>query len=323
MFACPEEPDYVIYTVDGISFRSHKASLAGADQGFVEETNDYKFTATINVPDNLVQRVVGKGKANIKNLRRSTKTKIIIREGDSCHHLIISAPTKEILNDAVTQVQEHVDSIAQNGSFTHFICIPCVTDQAFVDGCKSFLKLFHNSCALNADAFDNLNRLHLTLLTLALNDEDSINKASQIMSEVVKEYDWTEDKEMEISGINVFGNGEDGPRLFYAQPRGNDATLRLRELQQVLATELRQKGIQVIEVNDIFHITLLRKSWTLGSMWGNPTQLETAAEFRLPAAPLKEVALCRRYLWEKGKFYFVHEHEELHAIKKKGQPNYE
>lgn len=311
MFACPGEPDFVLYDVNGMTFRSTQTALAGTDQGFVEESADSSYQASIDVPTNLAERVFGKKKANIQSLRRSTGTRINITEGTNVIHLIISASSKEKLDAAVQQVQSHVDSIKDDESFTHFVAVPCVSDPAFIDGVRRFLNMINSSCPLKSIAFDNLNRLHLTLLTLRLTTQEMVAKASDIICKAVRDFPWGADKSLEISGLNTFDGGEDGPRLFYAQTRGSDSKVLLKELQETIATALRQNQINIVEVVDIFHITVLRRTWVFSGNWGGHNQLEMAAEFQLPPAPLSEIALCQRYDYQNGQFYVKCSQQEL------------
>ncbi|OHT05295.1 KH domain containing protein [Tritrichomonas foetus] len=303
MFACPGEPDFVLYSCNGMTFRSTQSALAGSDQGFVEESAENSFQASIDVPTSIAEKVFGRKKANIQSLRRSTGTRINITEGTNIIHLIISTSSKEKLDNAVQQVQSHVDSIKADESFTHFVAVPCVSDPAFSDGVRRFLNLINTSCPLRPIAFDNLKRLHFTLLTLRLTSPELVEKAGKIICQTVKGFEWTGDKSIEISGLNVFDGGEDGPRLFYAQPRGTDTKILIKLLQEAMAAALRQGGIDVVEVIDVLHITVLRRTWVVSGNWGGHNQLEMAAEFQLPPAPVGEIALCQRYEWETGQFY--------------------
>ncbi|KAK8841124.1 activating signal cointegrator 1 complex subunit [Tritrichomonas musculus] len=314
MFACPGEPDFVLYNVNGMTFRATEAALAGTDQGFVEESAENSYQSSIDVPSSLAERVFGKKKANIQSLRKSTGTRISITEGTNVVHLIISASSKEKLDAAVQQVQSHVDSIKADESFTHFVAVPCTSDPSFTDGIRRFLTMTNSSSPLQPIAFDNLHRLHITLLTLRLTSQEMVQKAGLIICKTVKDFDWNGDKSIEISGLNVFDGGEDGPRLFYAQPRGSDTKIMLKALQESIATALRQNNIPIVEVIDIFHITVLRRNWVISGNWGGQNQLEMAAEFQLPPAPVKQIALCQRYDWQTGQFYVKCAEQDLVTV---------
>jgi 2'-5' RNA ligase len=313
MYECPGEPEFILYDFNGMTFRSCRAAFAGADRGFVEEMPANSFVGSVEFPSDLLSRILGKKKGSLQNLRRATKTRIVVNEGTGTSHLVVSAESQEKLDNAITQVRSHIDSIRKQQPFTHFVAVPCVSDPSFVEGVRGFLQLANRTTPLSNDAFDNLTRLHITLVTLRIDDDAAANRASQVIKQTVEQFDWTKGRELEISGINTFTSDEGDPRLYFAQLRGTDAKELLRELQANLAADLRSKGFDVVEVTDVFHITILRRSWAGSGPWGSREMLETAAEFRLPPAPLQSVTLCRRFVWKPGQFYYTYGNHDLQS----------
>jgi 2'-5' RNA ligase len=154
----------------------------------------------------------------------------------------------------------------------------------------------------------------MTLVTLRLRDDAEVRKAAKIMEQTVAQFDWTADQFAEISGINTFQGEDQRPRLFYVQLRGTDTKVLINELQERLAADLRRGGLAVVEVTDILHVTILRRGWALSGSWASHGLLETAAEYRIPPAPVKEVVLCKRYSSSPGKFYETFGRAELARI---------
>lgn len=308
MFACPGEDDVVIYECNGMMFRSSQAAMAGADHGFREEPAPASFTGSVQAPATLAAKIEGKKKSNIQMLRRQTKTKITTQEDGPFYNLIVTADTQERLDNAIQQIQALVDSVANERPFSHFVAIPCVSDKLFVDGeggMRGFLNRVNQSCNLSSQAWENLNRLHFTLLTLRLEEEECAG-VQKIIDQVVSEFEWREELEIEIAGINVFNDGEHSARLFYAQPRACDALVEMRRLQEALAVALRAKQVQIVDVVDVFHITLIRRSWCIGGVWAGEGMMVMAAEFQPPPAPLDGVCLCRRSVWKRDSFYYTY-----------------
>ena len=125
MFACPGEPDKVIYTCDGMTFRSSQPAYAGTTHGFKEESPPEKLAASIPVPMQLAGKVIGKKKANIQMLRRQTKCKITVAEATGFSNIIIMSDSQEKLDAAVEQVKAFIEAISKEQPFTHFVAIPC------------------------------------------------------------------------------------------------------------------------------------------------------------------------------------------------------
>jgi hypothetical protein len=254
------------------------------------------------VPSALAARVLGKGRAHLKALRAATKTKIVAVDGDSCVHLQVFADTQAQLDAAVAAVARHAGAVAAAEPLTHLIAVPAVADRAFVDAVRRFLDLAGASSPLGRAAFENLARLHVTLLTLRLRAPEEVRRAGAALRAAVAQFDWRAEREAEIAGINTM-QGDDGrPRLFYAQLRGTAARALLVALQRALAAALCDAGLDVVDVPDPLHITVARRAWATGGLWAPPALVERAMQFRLPPAPLTEVVLCKRFPGP-GQFY--------------------
>lgn len=315
MFACPGESDKVLYTCDGMNFRSSQPAYSGADQGFQEERGPEELSVTIPVPEQLAGKVIGKGKANIQMLRAQTKCKISIVKSIGYSNLLVVSNSQEKLDAAVQQINAFIDTIKTDSDPTHFVAIPCVSDKLFVHGdggIRGWLSRVNSICPLSNSAWDNLNRLHFTLLMLRLEESDC-ERVQGIINDVVAHFDWHADTEVEIVGFNSFGNDKDGPRLFYAQPRYGAEIEHIKKLRDALAVELRAQKVDVCTVVDEFHITVLRRNWTTGGVWAGQSMLELAAEFGAPNAPLDGVSLCRRFIWKPGEFYYTYGKAELQS----------
>ncbi|KAH0787992.1 activating signal cointegrator 1 complex subunit 1 [Histomonas meleagridis] len=312
MFQCPGEPDFVLYEVDGMTFRANQGAFGNIT--FVPDESK-ELTQIVDVANILAPKVFGKKRVNIQQVRQSTQCKIMISEDYGVSHIIISSSDQECLSNAVAQVQRLIENAKSDEKYTHFIAVDCSTDPAFCQSVRKFLQFVHSSTPLKEDAFDNIARLHLTLAMLKLDTPEEVTKASNVLKDVVGHFKWKGDDKLEIMGINAF-SGADTPRVLYAQPKGTDTKLYLKQLQDVLVAKLKENGIDKLEATDIFHITLLRNIW-FTSKWGTQAQLQQAFDFKMEPAPLKEIALCERFTAMPGTFYKKPASCELKAIPKK------
>lgn len=313
MYECPGDSDYILVSVDGMTFRTNKNAYE--DINFVSE-NDKEFLEVVDVPNAISAKVFGKKRANIQTIKKSTQCKIIINEGHGKSHVLISSFSKENVQSAKIQVEKLMENVISSDKFTHFIALECVSNEGFKNDVRKFLQLVGSSVMVKNDAYDNLNRLHLTLALLDLHDDSEIQKASRIIQRVISKFKWNNDDKLEICGINTF-NTIDGPRIFYAQPKGSDAVLSLKKLQKIMVDELVNNNITVIETTNIFHITVLRKNWMEPQNWGkSPGQMKQAFEFKMKPAPLKTITLCERLSHEEGKYYKTFVSEDLFTNKK-------
>jgi hypothetical protein len=120
-----------------------------------------------------------------------------------------------------------------------------------------------------------------------------------------------EKKRAEISGIDVFQGEDERPRLFFVQLKGTDTKVLICDLQRTLAADFRAAGVAVVQITDLLHITILRRTWALSGVWASHGLLETASEFKIPPAPIREVVLCKRYASAPGQFYELFGQAEL------------
>ena len=300
MYECPGDSNYILVSVDGMTFRTNKCVYG--DINFVNESNE-EFLEVVDVPSIISSKVFGKKRSNIQAIKNSTQCKITISESNGKSHVLISSFNKENVENAKMQVEKLVENAIGEEKFTHFIAVECCSNEGFKNDAKKFLQFVGSSVFVKSNAFDNLNRLHMTLALLNLKDDDEVKRAGLIINKVISGFKWKEDDKMEISGINTFNN-INGPRVFYAQPKGSDAILSLKKLQKLLVSNLIKNDIDVVETTNIFHITILKKKWMDPQNWGNsPGQLKQAFEFKMKPAPLKTIALCERLNHEEGKFY--------------------
>ena len=316
MYQVPGEQEYGLCSIEGMNFRVHQNLISGTGPELIDETEGSKYKSMIEFPTALYGIIIGKKKSHIMELRSKTKTKIFAMEGEGTSFLRIEAPTQELLDNATQICQEYVTSKIESQPFTHFIAVPCISSVSFVNSARDFLKFINTSCHLNAEAYDNLYRLHLTLLTLRLLDEDQIQLAKEITERVIENFDWTCDHSLKIAGVNSFGSQSEGVRLYFAQPAGTETVAMLKDLQKELGDALEAEKIDIVERSEVFHITLLRNSWIKSGDFSTPKQLEKASEFPMNSAPCSAITLCKRYLWKKENYYYVITSHELKPVDK-------
>jgi hypothetical protein len=306
MLQSPDDPNYVILRTDnGMNFRLH-AACATPTKGENEDDDPKQvFRGAVEFPKQLFNKVCGPKRSSINELRKTTGAKITISDGAVNQTLVISTNSQAKLDEAVSIIKAHVDSVVLSQPYTHFICIPCVDSPAFSHAARDYVQRINGMCQLTSDALDNIYRLHITLCSVRLLNDEQITKCAEVLKATVSGYDWTYKNTVEISGINTLGTDSDGPKQFVAQMRGSDETINIKELQTALVADLKKEEIDVVDIPQQMFISLIKRSWVKGTSWGGPGMVEMSFNTQLPPAPIKSVALCKRYVWRTQNFFFT------------------
>ena len=308
MYQIPNEENLILFEYNNLYFRSHNNIFLKKNE--IKDNNSFfSFQKELFFPKNLNGLVIGKNKSNIEQLKKQIKAKIQFFDGDPNSKILIQATTKEIFEESEKIVQEYLDSILKKSSFTHFIAIPCISDQNFIEICKNYLK--NLPIGLKFDAYDNLNRLHFTLITLRLFNKEQIDKTCKILKNTVESFNWINEKNFEMNGINYFGENIEGPNVYYIEPKNNLIIKNLIEFQNILKENLLKENIDIYEVNKIFHITLFRKFWIKNFESININELKKTFNFEFPSIPLNSITLLKRKSYKEGTFYEILENYKI------------
>lgn len=306
MFECPGAPDHVLLkTENGMMFRLHGNCVQENTDAFAEKTASKDVKGSVEFPTVLRDQVLGPKKVHLNELRKSTGCRIVVSDCQNTNVFVISSNSQTKLDEAITVIRAHIDSVIAAQPYTHYVCIPTVENATFCNSVRDFLGRVHNICKLSPDAFDNVYRLNVLLCSLRLLDEESTSKAADVMKKAVKSYDWTVEFTSEIQGVNSYGQTDEGPKNYVAQFRGSNVSLNMKDLQAVLVEDFRNAGIDVIDVPQSLNITLIKKAWAVGNGWALPSIAELGADTKLTPAPITSVALCQRYATKQQQFYFV------------------
>jgi len=264
---------------------------------------EFPFRTKVTYPKKEMRDIVGKNKENLHKLQSMVRARVLCAiDGSAAFE--IHANSEEEMREAEEIVKNHISSLKKKGPFTHFVCIPCLNPE-LNDALRNYLMSLSSLGRLEDEALNNLCRLHTTLLTLRLLNEESINKAASIVDRVVSQWDWKEEYVLPMDGIHFFGNEGSLPKLFYANPMDSSATAGFRRLQQTLKAEFVKNKLIVMETTENFHITLLRYTWIRMPSWGSHEMIEYAKNYELPPARISYVALCKRHAEEPHSFYRI------------------
>ncbi|XP_074657827.1 activating signal cointegrator 1 complex subunit 1-like [Tubulanus polymorphus] len=146
--------------------------------------SDSGFKLSLNVPSAYFKFIIGKKGETLRRLEQETRAQIRLpRQGDDGPIVISSRERKGVIS-ANTRIELLIDSARTKIPFTHFISIPITArniQDHFIDFKNDVLRSCDGDRGLDISLFQNPTKLHLTLGTLVLLDDDEVRKATDVL----------------------------------------------------------------------------------------------------------------------------------------------
>ncbi|KAH0787149.1 KH domain containing protein [Histomonas meleagridis] len=281
-----------------------------------EEIEPEVFTNVIEFPRVFSDKVLGENNSNIKDIQSKTGCSITVEQDESQVYLKLSCLIQYKVFSATKQIDQLLQKSRKGIEWNYFIAVNCSTDPNFNKGIKKYLDMMNSTAQLEELAYDNIYRLHVTLMELVLSNDKEIEKVGNILKKTVSEFNWRGGDHFDVTGIKTFADFKTPyPRIYYGEPKKCDTMEILRFLQNELAKNMKKEHIYIHDVTNEFHITVCRNTWfKVRNSWGTPEQLRKAESFPLPPAPIKTITLCKRYVWKPKHYWFVPASQDLNCL---------
>ncbi|KAM7370690.1 hypothetical protein PAMP_010217 [Pampus punctatissimus] len=288
------------------------------DTHVIEQT-DKGFRCAIDVPSVLYKYIIGKKGETRKRLEFDTKTSINIPKQGVEGQIVITGSHKAAVLSAVTRVEVLVESFRKKQPFTHFLSFP-LNDPKIQEGFLRFkddvLKQCSQDHGVEGSIFQSPAKLHLTIGTLALLNDNEVRKVSEHLQDCQSFIrDITEGKPLplEVTGIEYMNDDPAMVDVLYAKVNVKDGTDKLQVIADRLVEHFVSAGLMVREWNRVkLHgtvmNTLFRKDSTAEDAGGPGRQtmsgreafdarniLKTFAAYRFGEFELNTVLLSQRY----------------------------
>ncbi|XP_036428351.1 activating signal cointegrator 1 complex subunit 1 [Colossoma macropomum] len=283
------------------------------------EQTEKGFRCAIDVPSVLYKYIIGKKGETRKRLESETKTSISIPKQGVEGQIVITGPQKSAVASAVTRVEVLIESFRRKQPFTHFLSFALNHPQV-QEGFQRFKEevLEHCSQDLGVDEsiFQNPAKLHLTIGTIALLNEQEVMRACELLQQCQGFIrDVTEGKPLalEVRGIEYMNDDPSMVDVLYAKVITQDASDRLQQIADRLVESFVAAGLMVKEWDRVkLHATvmntLFRKDPSVEDKGGPGRQnmkdreafdarniLEMFGEFYFGACKLDSVQLSQRF----------------------------
>ncbi|KRY57870.1 Activating signal cointegrator 1 complex subunit 1 [Trichinella britovi] len=148
-----------------------------------EETAE-SVSATLNIANSYFGYIVGRKKETKHRLEKETNTKITVPNQEERLPVTVKGETKYSVMSCARRIMMIVNAARLHQSFTHFLSIP-FTASEIVTNFENFKDSVLKECLecnnICKDLFQNPNRLHLTVGTLVLMNENERKIARELL----------------------------------------------------------------------------------------------------------------------------------------------
>ncbi|XP_066520744.1 activating signal cointegrator 1 complex subunit 1 [Hoplias malabaricus] len=291
------------------------------------EHTDKGFRCAIDVPSVLYKYIIGKKGETRKRLESETRTSISIPKQGVEGQIVISGPQKSAVASAVTRVEVLIESFRRKQPFTHFLSFALNHPQV-QEGFQHFKEDVLEHCSqdmgIDESIFQNPSKLHLTIGTLALLNEQEVMKACELLQQCHGFMrDITEGKPLalEVKEIEYMNDDPSMVDVLYAKVSVQDGSEKLQEIADRLVECFVSAGLMVKEWDRVkLHATvmntLFRKDPSVEDKGGPAKQnmkdreafdarnvLQKFGEFYFGACELDSVHLSQRFSTDSTGYY--------------------
>uniref|UniRef100_A0A671QGT5 K Homology domain-containing protein n=1 Tax=Sinocyclocheilus anshuiensis TaxID=1608454 RepID=A0A671QGT5_9TELE len=194
------------------------------------EQTDRGFRCAIDVPSVLYKYIIGKKGETRKRLESETKTSISIPKQGVEGQIVITGAHRAAVASAVTRVEVLIDSFRRKQPFTHFLSFALnhpQVQQGFLRFREQVLELCGQDAGVDESIFQNPAKLHLTIGTLALLNEQEVTRASELLQQcrdAIRDITEAKPLPVEVRGIEYMNDDPSMVDVLYAKVTVRDGS---------------------------------------------------------------------------------------------------
>ncbi|XP_050980609.1 activating signal cointegrator 1 complex subunit 1 isoform X3 [Labeo rohita] len=269
------------------------------------EQTDKGFRCAIDVPSVLYKYIIGKKGETRKRLESETKTSISIPKQGVEGQIVITGVHRAAVASAVTRIEVLIDSFRRKQPFTHFLSFAlnhAQVQQGFVRFREQVLERCGQDAGVDESIFQNPAKLHLTIGTLALLNEQEVTRANELLQQcqdVIRDITEAKPLPVEVRGIEYMNDDPSMVDVLYAKVAVQDKSDKLQQIADKLvecfaAAGLMERERERVKIHGTVMNTLFRK---------DPSAEDKGASGR-PNAKDREAFNAKNILQMFGDYYF-------------------
>ncbi|NXT81070.1 ASCC1 protein, partial [Zapornia atra] len=240
---------------------------------FVVEETERGFQCRAEVPSPLYKYIIGKKGETKKRIETETRTSISIPkpgvEGEIgnafCFLVVITGQHRSGVISARTRIDVLLDSFRKKQPFTHFLSFalnqPAIQEK-FLQFKEEVLEKCSKDHGVSSSLFQNPAKLHLTLGTLVLLNEQEIQKARDLLQRCKEDFvdhiAGGEPLTVEVAGVEYMNDDPAMTDVLYAKVHMKDGSDRLQAIADQLVERFVASGLMLKEWDRVkLHATVM------------------------------------------------------------------
>uniref|UniRef100_A0A8C6Y3Z8 Activating signal cointegrator 1 complex subunit 1 n=1 Tax=Naja naja TaxID=35670 RepID=A0A8C6Y3Z8_NAJNA len=263
----------------------------GSDEpcdAFAVEETERGYQCAMDVPSPLYKYIIGKRGETRKKLETETRTFISIPKPGVEGEIVITGQHRSGVISARTRIDVLVESFRKKQPFTHFLSFalnqPAIQER-FLQFKEEVLEKCSHDCGVSSSLFQNPAKLHLTIGTLVLLNEQEIQKAQELLQKCREDLvdTITEGKPLtvEIRGIEYMNDDPAMVDVLYAKVHMKDGSNRLQLLADGLVDQFATSGLMRREWGRVkLHATVMNTVFRNDPSAEEPNNRATGKPFK-------------------------------------------
>ncbi|KAI6066645.1 Activating signal cointegrator 1 complex subunit 1 isoform X2 [Aix galericulata] len=232
---------------------------------FVVEETEKGFQCRVEVPSPLYKYIIGKKGETKKRLETETRTSISIPKPGVEGEIVITGQQRGGVISARTRIDVLLDSFRKKQPFTHFLSFALTqpeVQERFLQFREEVLEKCSKDHGVSSSLFQNPAKLHLTLGTLVLLNEQEIRKACELLQrckeDFVDQLTGGRPLAVEVAGVEYMNDDPAMTDVLYAKVRMKDGSDRLQAVADQLVERFVASGLMLKEWDRVkLHATVM------------------------------------------------------------------
>ncbi|XP_018418417.1 PREDICTED: activating signal cointegrator 1 complex subunit 1 [Nanorana parkeri] len=234
------------------------------DDYTIEET-EKGYQCTINLPSQLFKYIIGKKGETRRNIESDTRTSINIPRQGMEGEIVITGQHHNGVISARTRIELLEETFRKKQPFTHFLSFALnqpEIQERFLKFKEEVLAKCSKDHGVEGTIFQNPSKLHLTIGTLVLLNENEVEQASQLLQKCKEEFldKIAAGKPMQVkmSGIEYMNDDPAMVDVLYAKVGMKDGSERLQLIADRLMQRFLGSGLMLKEWDRVkLHATVM------------------------------------------------------------------
>ncbi|XP_066153373.1 activating signal cointegrator 1 complex subunit 1-like [Euwallacea fornicatus] len=270
-------------------------------------TKSGKFQTSFYVPSSLLPYIIGAKRARLNALQKNTNTIIKIPRINEKGDVIISGDSERKVASARTQITITMAQRKDKMPPTHFIAIP-INSQSITENLLKFQKcvLEKPGRGVTKSLFQNVVKLHLTIVVLTLLDEEEVENAKKTLKTYYDEYissvfSKNQKHKVTIQGLEIMNDDPSNVYVLYSKVQMQNPELlnKLQEMCNKISNQFCKAGLAKREFDKVkLHMTVMntnfRESGEEKMSFDARDILDKHGDFYFGDFELRQLDLCIR-----------------------------